>query len=71
MCPNYLRIPNFCCTFVPKNVINRALVAKNLEKCIIMATKENKQEQKKVSKFWEACQKFKGAFVINDPAFVL
>ena len=36
-----------------------------------METKENKQEPKKVSKFWEACQKFKGAFIINDPTFVL
>ncbi len=28
-------------------------------------------KQTKVSKFWEACQKYKGAFIINDPKFVL
>lgn len=37
-----------------------------------METKNKEsQEPKKVSKFWEACQKYKGAFIINDPAFVL
>lgn len=30
-----------------------------------------KEEPKKVSKFWEACQKYKGSFIINDPSFVL
>lgn len=37
-----------------------------------METKEiKKQEPKRMSKFWEACQKYKGAFVINDPKYAL
>lgn len=32
---------------------------------------ETKKEKKQYSKFWLACQKFKGAFVVYDPNLAL
>ncbi|MBQ0154697.1 MAG: hypothetical protein KBS70_07965 [Bacteroidales bacterium] len=54
-------------TFAAKNEINRALVAKKLEKCSIMETKDNKQER--VNPTWEAAMKTQGSIIINDPAW--
>ncbi len=36
-----------------------------------METKEKQQEPKKVSKFWEACQKFKQTWIVNDPMLLV
>ena len=36
-----------------------------------METKEVKKEERKVSKFWEACQKFKETWIVNDPMLLV
>ena len=56
-----MRISENCCNFAGRK-----------RKREIMENKETKtQEAKRMSKFWEACQKYKGAFVINDPKYAL
>ena len=58
-----------CCNFAGKSMINRNASKRKIG---IMENKETKtQETKRMSKFWEACQKYKGAFVINDPKYAL
>ena len=33
-------------------------------------TNTTQQPQKKVSKFWEACEKYRDLWVVNDPSFL-
>lgn len=40
-----------------------------IDKVCAMKTKETK-EQKRFSKFWEACQKFKETWVVYDPVLL-
>lgn len=48
------------------------IMEKNTEKEKVITTKAKKQKpKKKVSKTWEAIQKYKGSVIINDPTLLL